>query len=53
MHKGKSRMVIYNECWGDSFSNNVMLEEPSIHRPSSGEFSITFFQQISIDPMVS
>jgi hypothetical protein len=36
----------------DDFSNAVVLEEPAIHRPSFGKFSIAFLQQIDIFPMV-
>ena len=37
----------------DDFLNDIVLEEHAIHRPSSGEFSITFLQQMGIVPMVS
>jgi hypothetical protein len=38
----KHKNFIYNEWQGDDFLNNVMVEEPGIHRPSSNDFSITF-----------
>ena len=38
---------------GDDLLNDVVLEEPAIHKPSSGEFSITILQQIGIVPMAS
>ena len=38
---------------GDDLLNDVVLEEPAIHRPSSNGFSITLLQQISIVPAVS
>ena len=37
----------------DDFLNDIVLEEHDIHKPSSGEFSITFLQQIVIVPTVS
>jgi hypothetical protein len=52
IEKKKCKVAMYNEWRGYVFSNNVMLEEPSIHRPSFDDFSITFFQQIGILPVV-
>ena len=38
---------------GDDLLNNVVLEKPTIHMPSSSGFSITLLQQIGIVLVVS